>query len=138
MRQGQRALVVDDVESNALLLEIMLNNLGISDVSSAYDGPQAITMFDEALQAEAPYSLVLLDFIMPRMEGEAVVTHLRSKEMERGIAKADKAAIIMVTSLDSSADIMYTMSHCDCNDYIVKPVTPEMLRSVLAAQGILA
>ena len=138
MRQGLRALVVDDVESNALLLEIMLNNLGISDVSSAYDGPRAITMFDEALQAEAPYSLVLLDFIMPRMEGEAVVTHLRSKEMERGIAKADKAAIIMVTSLDSSADIMYTMSHCDCNDYIVKPVTPEMLRSVLAAQGILA
>lgn len=138
MRQGLRALVVDDVESNALLLEIMLNNLGISDVSSAYDGPRAITMFDEALQAEAPYSLVLLDFIMPRMEGEAVVTHLRSKEMERGIAKADKAAIIMVTSLDSSADIMYTMSHCDCNDYIVKPVTPEMLRSALVAQGILA
>ncbi len=138
MKQGRKALVVDDVESNALLLEVMLNNLGITDVSSARNGFQAIDLFEEAIQGEAPYSLILLDFIMPRMEGREVVTHMRSKEMERGIAKADKAIIIMVTSLDSSADIMHTMSHCDCSDYIVKPVTPEILRSVLAEQGILS
>jgi two-component system chemotaxis response regulator CheY len=137
MKKGHKALVVDDVETNALVLEVMLNNLGITDVSSAYNGRQALDMFDEALKGGTPYSLVLMDFIMPQMEGQEVVTHMRSQEKKRRRAKGDKAVIIMVTSLNSSADIMYTMSHCDCNDYIVKPIAPDMLRSVLSEQGIL-
>lgn len=132
-----KALVVDDVESNVFLLKIMLNDLGISDVSTAGDGSRALGLFGEALAKGAPYSLVLLDFIMPRMEGQDVVTHMREKEMEMGVGEDDKAKIVMVTSLDSSADIMYTMSHCDCDDYIVKPVSPEMLKSVLSAHGII-
>ena len=138
MEKAHRALVVDDVESNALLLEVMLNGLGISDVSTAYAGSQALGMFDDALAKEEPYSLVLLDFIMPQMEGQDVVMHMRAKEKEMGIGADGKAIIIMVTSLDSSADIMYTMSHCDCDDYIVKPVAPEILRSVLTNHGAIS
>ena len=139
MGRTHKALVVDDVESNALLLEIMLNNLGITDVSTAYDGSRALDMFGEALTGKAPYSLILLDFVMPLMEGQDVVMHMRAKEEQMGIgAYNNKAIIIMVTSLDSSADIMYTMSHCDCDDYIVKPVTPDMLRSVLTSHGVIS
>ncbi|HEY4743106.1 MAG TPA: response regulator [Desulfuromonadaceae bacterium] len=137
MEKAQKALVVDDVESNALLLEIMLNDLGIADVATANDGARALDMFSEELNGEAPYSLVLLDYIMPGMEGQDVVTHMRAKESELG-ANGNRALIIMVTSLDSSADIMYTMSNCDCDDYIVKPVTADMLRTVLVNHGIIS
>lgn len=137
MEKIHKALVVDDVESNALLLEILLNDVGVSNVSTAYDGLRALDMFSEALAAAEPYTLVLLDYIMPQMEGQDVVMHIRAKEQEMGVGPNGKAVIIMVTSLDSSADIMYTMSHCDCDDYIVKPVAPDILRSVLTSHGII-
>src|SRR6266508_797937 len=66
-----KILVVDDTAQNRRLMEAVLTPLGHS-VSSAASGPEALEMI-----AADPPDLVLLDVVMPEMDGYAVCRSLR-------------------------------------------------------------
>lgn len=70
--QPKRILLVDDHPKNLLVLEVHLQSLG-HQLSFAQGGPQAIELFD----TQAP-DLVLLDLVMPGVDGLAVLTHIRA------------------------------------------------------------
>ena len=86
-----RVLVVDDVEANVKLLEAKLSS-EYFDVLSAYNGRTALQIADSELP-----DVILLDLMMPEMDGFAVVAALQKEPRWRDIA------VIVITSRDLDA-----------------------------------
>jgi len=68
---ARRVLVADDDDSIRLLVSKLLTRKGF-EVTAASDGGEAI----EYLEGEAPFDLVLLDLMMPRVDGIGVIDHI--------------------------------------------------------------
>lgn len=138
MNRTIKTLVVDDSDLQADILESALNDLGITDIAKAVNGADAVQQFESALTGEAPYSLVFLDIVMPEMDGQEALKRLRTLERDSGISGKARTTIIMTTSLDSPADMIEALIEGDCNDYIVKPVERDNLRTILIKNCLLA
>jgi PAS domain S-box-containing protein len=85
-------------------------------VYAATDGPSAV----EAAQKHIP-DLILLDVIMPNMDGYAVIAALKNSEKTRDIP------IILVTGLSSVEDMEKGLAF-EIVDYIIKPFSPAMVK----------
>jgi adenylate cyclase len=100
-------LVVDDVPENVRLLGAVLAARGY-DVVSATDGPAALD-----LVGSANPDLVLLDVVMPQMDGYAVCRRLRARE---------ETAVLPVIMLTSSTGPEKTQAiEAGADDFIPKP-----------------
>ena len=73
-------LVVDDDENNRYTLTRKLAHAGYANVAVAADGPQALGML-----GAGKFDLVLLDVVMPGMDGFAVCERLKAKEATRDL-----------------------------------------------------
>jgi putative two-component system response regulator len=113
-RAGARLLIVDDEELNRELLEGMVECLG-HEAESARDGQEALTRLSPAID------LVLLDVMMPGMDGLEVARRIRI-DPEYG-----DLPIIMVTALANKADRLRAVE-AGANDFIAKPVDLTELR----------
>jgi adenylate cyclase len=102
-----RILVVDDVPENVRLLEAVLAPPGY-DVVSARDGRSALELIESAQP-----DLVLLDVVMPEMDGYAVCRHLRAH---------DETAVLPVIMITSSTGPERTQAiEAGADDFITKP-----------------
>ncbi len=88
------------------------------------NGPDAIALFNDALENEQPFDLITLDIAMPDMDGTEVLFQIRKIESEQSIPKQKQVKILMVTS-HSEIDDYITCLQAGCNDYIVKPFDME-------------
>ncbi|MEO5355588.1 MAG: response regulator, partial [Magnetococcus sp. XQGC-1] len=64
-----KILVVDDMVENRMLLSGFLSEFGQCDM--AVNGVEAVELVEAALAEEMPYNLILLDIMMPKMDGLA-------------------------------------------------------------------
>ncbi|PKO90039.1 MAG: diguanylate phosphodiesterase [Betaproteobacteria bacterium HGW-Betaproteobacteria-12] len=115
-------LAVDDIPDNLSTLADMLQELDVS-VRVASNGPTALRY---AALAPRP-DLILLDVMMPEMDGHAVLAELRARSETRDIP------VIFVTALDSAADEEAGLLE-GAADYIAKPIKPAVLRARVQAQ----
>jgi two-component system response regulator MtrA len=106
-----RILVVDDDIALAEMIGIVLDTEGFETVFCA-DGARAV----EAFRAERP-DLVLLDLMLPGMDGIEICTQVRR---ESGVP------IIMLTARTDTADVVRGLES-GADDYIVKPFNPKEL-----------
>ncbi|HZU90393.1 MAG TPA: PleD family two-component system response regulator [Stellaceae bacterium] len=104
-----RILVVDDIELNVKLLEAKLS-CEYYDVVRAYSGPEALAIAD----AEPP-DLVLLDVMMPRMDGFEVCRRLKSNPRTADVP------VVMVTALSDVASRVQGLE-AGADDFLTKPV----------------
>lgn len=115
----ERILVVDDEASIRRILETRLSMIGY-DVVTAADGEEALATF-----TKTDPDLVVLDVMMPKLDGYGVCQELR---------KESDIPIIMLTALGDVADRI-TGLELGADDYVVKPFSPKELeariRSVL-------
>jgi CheY-like chemotaxis protein len=113
---GSNILVVDDNELNRDLLSRRLRKEG-HRVEVAEHGLRALEML-----AAAPFDLVMLDIMMPEMNGYEVLERL----------KADPALchvpVIMITAVDDEASIVRCIG-LGAEDYMPKPFNPALLRA---------
>jgi two-component system, chemotaxis family, chemotaxis protein CheY len=138
MKKEIKTIIVDDEGVAGELLEIMLNRLGIRQITMATTGREAIDMFAAGLKNGSPYALLFLDILMPEMDGLQVLKQLRSAEEKEGIAAADRAVIIMTTALTTADTMIEALFDGNCNDYLVKPIGPAYLKEMLAKNGLIA
>jgi two-component system chemotaxis response regulator CheY len=131
MKRTQKTLVVDDDSLLTEILAIMLDSLGMKDAAKALNGPQALEQYEQALRAGSPFSLVLLDILMPGMDGQEVLKRMRAMEEQAGIPRDARSVIIMTTALHSPKDMMDALLDGDCTDYIVKPIDEGSLHGML-------
>ena len=104
-----RILIVDDHEDNIELLRARLEARGYV-IESAMDGEQALRCVDQS-----PPDLILLDVMMPRIDGFEVVRRLKANRSLPFIP------IILQTALDSTEHKVEGLD-AGADDYITKPI----------------
>ncbi len=109
-----RVLVVDDVPANVKLLEARLS-AEYFDVVTAMSGPEAL-----AICRAAACDIVLLDVMMPQMDGFEVCRRLKADPATHHIP------VIMVTALDQPSDRVRGLE-AGADDYLTKPVSETAL-----------
>jgi len=114
MSVASRILVVDDTPNNVTLLEDMLTARGYQ-VATARDGAEALAK----MAPDAP-DLVLLDVMMPGLDGFQVCERLRADAATRDIP------VIFLTALDGTFDKVRAFT-VGAVDYITKPFRSEEL-----------
>jgi two-component system chemotaxis response regulator CheY len=112
-------LIVDDDHKNRKLLKTMVADLG--ECTTVENGPDAISTFEKGWQDWRPFDVILLDIVMPEMDGKQVLLKIRDIESEKKIAQRHRVKIIMVTAL-SDKDTVMTCLQEGCDDYILKPL----------------
>ncbi len=111
--KDMRILVVDDEEIAAEHARIVLDEVGIK-ADTCYDGPTALQRLEVQHAKHEPYSLVLLDWKMPEMDGIAV-----AKEIRRRFDK--ETTVIILTSFNWD-DIMDEALHIGVDSFVAKPL----------------
>ncbi len=86
-----RALVVDDNETNRMILEELLLNWGMSP-QVVNSGEAALTELERAERENSSFAIALLDVMMPRMDGFELATRVRQRQAH------DAMRILMLTS----------------------------------------
>jgi len=117
---GMRVLVVDDSERVRKTLATGLHARGFA-VETAADGAEAL-----ALLNGLPFDLVVLDLMMPRVDGTQVLQSLRSKTA--------KPRILVLSARDQVQDRVDALN-LGADDYLVKPFAFDELLARLLALG---
>ncbi|MGK0288945.1 MAG: two-component system chemotaxis response regulator CheY [bacterium] len=125
-----KILIVDDNEMNLQLLRKILEKYVDSEIHSANNGLEAIDQFELAHKTGRPFDCVLLDIIMPEVDGRTALKAMREIERELDVPRKDQSTVAMVTSLDDRHNMLLTHQE-GCNHYIVKPITKEKLDKLL-------
>ena len=115
-------LAVDDVPENLSTISEMISDLDV-EIRVATNGPTAIRF----ASLEPRPSLILLDVMMPGMDGHEVLKKLRAQPETRDIP------VIFVTALDSTLDEETGLNE-GAVDYVTKPIKPAVLRARVLAQ----
>src|SRR5436190_21911642 len=102
-------LVVDDLATNRNLVSRRFERAGF-EVIEAESGAVALNLI-----SKRSFDLVLLDILMPEMDGIEVLDRIRATH------SAGSLPVIMLTAKADSADIVHALEH-GANDYFVKPV----------------
>jgi CheY-like chemotaxis protein len=105
----KKILLVDD-SPTILMMEQMILSKGPYDLIVAQDGEEGVA---KAL-AEAP-DLILMDVVMPRLDGFGAVERLRAHPATREVP------IVMITTRSEAQNVEAGFSS-GCNDYITKPL----------------
>lgn len=114
-----RLLVADDDLTSRQMLQAMLTKWGF-EVAAVRDGHEAW----QALNAPDPPKLVILDWVMPGMDGLEVVRKLREQKED------EPHYVIILTSRDEKKDIAKALN-AGANDYLTKPFDVDELQARL-------
>ena len=120
MDERARILIVDDEPFNVDYLEQELEDLGC-ETASAQNGREAL----EQVAVEAP-DVILLDIMMPEMDGFQVLAHLKANETWRDIP------VIVISALDDMSSIVKGIE-MGAEDYLPKPFDPVLLKARIGA-----
>ena len=123
------ALAVDDVAANRKLVRLFLAKVG-GDVVVAGDGVEALEMM-----RSRDFDVVLCDIQMPKMNGLDCVRHLRSWEVEEGLAPAGRMRVCAFTALASVADAQRCLD-VGMDGVLTKPLTRLKLNAMLSSLGV--
>jgi two-component system cell cycle response regulator len=104
-----RVLIVDDIQTNVRLLEARLS-AEYFHVRTANSGPDAL-----AIVAEGQTDIVLLDVMMPGMDGFEVCERIKSDP------RTAHVPVVMITALDQPSDRVRGLG-CGADDFLTKPV----------------
>jgi DNA-binding response OmpR family regulator len=104
-----RILVVDDLATNRNLLSRRFERAGFK-VIEAESGPVALDLI-----AKQSFDVVLLDILMPEMDGIEVLKRIRASHSQVSLP------VIMVTAKAENEDVVQALAQ-GANDYILKPV----------------
>jgi adenylate cyclase len=114
-------LIVDDNEDNRYTLQLMLETDGHERIASAAGGNEAIALIEKE-----KFSLILLDLMMPDLNGDEVLKVIKSDPDKRDIS-------VVMISADTNADKVSQCIELGADDYLPKPFNPTILRARIGA-----
>jgi len=118
-------LIVEDDEVTSYMLEFLLQREGYT-VTKAMDGKEAYRLIDNS----KPFDIVLLDIMVPYINGFELVTHIRS------LSAWNKTPVLMLSGKSQEKDIIKALDS-GATDYIVKPFQPgEVLARIRKATSV--
>src|ERR687889_1258600 len=118
-----RILIVEDDPAVSDVVEHALSREGV-ETETASDGERAL----ESLHAAKPFDLVVLDVMLPGMDGISVCQELRNSD-----SPSTDAPVVMLTARDDEMSIVVGLE-VGADDYVTKPFRPRELVSRVRAQ----
>ena len=118
---GPRLLVVDDNEDNRYTLIMRLEIEGYSNIAIAEDGEQALELL-----GSQDFDLVLLDVMMPKVDGYQVLQQLKAD------GRLHNIPVIMISALNE-IDSVVRCIELGAVDYLSKPFNPVLLKARVGA-----
>lgn len=129
-----RFLIVEDEFVARRVLTRFLQPYGTVEV--AVDGEEALDAVRAAIEERAPYSLVCLDVLMPKMDGHITLEKIHELERSRGIPLGTGAKIVMTTALSDPRTVMAAFKE-NVDAFLVKPIDHDKLLETLRKVGII-
>ncbi len=114
--RGEKVLIVDDIETNRLVLEEIIKDMGCSPIL-AESGEEAL----ELAQSKLP-ELILSDISMPGMDGYELCRRLKK------LKDTNQIPIVFISAFDDPMDIVEGFL-LGGEDYITKPFIPEVVQA---------
>ncbi|KAL0221058.1 hypothetical protein RCL1_000912 [Eukaryota sp. TZLM3-RCL] len=128
-----QVLVVDDSKMNVTLLQGMLKKLDVLS-DAAFDGEQAIEVFGERLRDDSKdsYKLVIMDILMPKLDGIEATIAIRSIEKSRSL-EVKRRTVVVALSAHALQDerLLKDMNMAGFDLMLKKPITLSQLRHVV-------
>ncbi|NTW98670.1 MAG: response regulator [Geobacteraceae bacterium] len=118
--RGMRVLVVDDNAAAREIFSAMLTSFTFR-VTAMDSGAAALAEIRRGAAESDPYALVLMDWMMPEMDGFETIRHIR-----RDDTISQPPAIIMVTAFGGD-ELCQKIKQLDNTDFLTKPVQPSTL-----------
>ena len=118
---GAALLIVDDIDDKIFTLTRRLARQGYPNLTSAVDGRQALELLNSK-----PFDLVLLDIMMPNVNGYEVLAQMKASVSLRHIP------VIMISAIDE-IDSVIRCIELGAEDYLPKPFNPTLLRARVGA-----
>jgi len=126
-RNRRRVLIVEDRPPDVRLTKRALKRAGYDvDVDVAENGREAL---DRLANGAPKPDLILLDWMMPLVNGEEVLESMRADPKLRGMP------VVVLTTSASEGDVA-TAYDKGCNAYLTKPVDPEEFQKTIESMGL--
>lgn len=123
--KGKRILIVDDYALNLDLLSEYLQITG-AKIDKAMSASEALNLIQSAKKSSIPYDIVLIDYAMPKMDGEAMSVKILENQNKYGNPKR-----ILVTALGKKKNFEFLSKSGFCT-HLFKPIYPDILISNIA------
>jgi signal transduction histidine kinase/CheY-like chemotaxis protein len=122
--RGVKVLIVDDNRTNRRILEGMLKRWEMKS-TSVENGEEALTQLSSAQSVGDPFTVILADMHMPKMDGFSLIEQIRKKP------ELSTAIIMMLTSAGHRGDGT-RCQELDVAAYLLKPIRQSELREAIA------
>ena len=129
---AMKALVVDDDFDVRMLYSRVLS--GIAECETVDSGEEACKSVSVALDAHAPFNLILLDIMMPGIDGLEALRKIRMIESEKGILPGNGSKVIMVSGISNSKYVLRAFQD-QCEAYLIKPFKMNCLFETMKGLG---
>ena len=128
--RGMKVLAVDDNESARNVIADYLASYTFK-VSQAVDGKDAMIAVQEADMSGAPFDLVVMDYMMPEMDGITAAAKIRH---DLGLSKVP--VIIMATAYGEDSVVKRATQEAEVDGFLVKPINQSLLfEAIMEAFG---
>ena len=129
-----KSLIVDDDHKNRKVLKAMVAELGECEAVDC--GRNAVSAFKKAWEIWRPFNLILLDILMPEIDGIQVLRKIREIEIDKNILVPHRVKIIMVSAL-SEKEVVFDCLRNGCDDFLVKPIDDQLLFKKIKKLGLI-
>lgn len=129
-----RVLIADDDSNSAKVISLYLARYGECTVVT--DGLQAVSAVMDAYRMNSIYDLLVLDVMMPNLDGTQALDAIRDYEASLGIPEEKRLRVIIISAL-SSDSIRAEVYSKGCLLYMRKPVNFEVLQRILQDEHLI-
>ena len=112
-------LIVDDSLTSRNHIKHVLNNMGLSGITAAEDGQEAINLIKDHF-----YDLIVTDYNMPHVDGEALVNYVRNESQQASVP------ILMITS-EQNESRLKSVRQSGVSAMCDKPFDHRLIRSLI-------
>jgi two-component system chemotaxis response regulator CheY len=129
-----KCLLVDDDELEREMIAQYLDGVAACDM--AVNGREAVDKFKAAHDEGSPYDLLIMDIMMPEMDGHAAGREIRRFEREKGISMVNQVKILILSALNTPMDAMESFMAAQSAAHLSKPIGKDKLREALSKLGL--
>jgi two-component system, chemotaxis family, chemotaxis protein CheY len=130
-----KVLIVEDDFTSRKLVQSILSGYGTCDIAT--DGTEAVEAFVAARNEGAPYNLICMDIMMPKMDGHEALARIKDIEKEKGVSHDKEVKVIMTTALGDPKNVFQALYKEKAVTYLVKPITKQRLLDEVRTLGLL-
>ncbi|KGE73844.1 response regulator [Spirochaeta lutea] len=130
-----KVLVAEDDFGSRKVISTLLREIPGVVLDLVVDGNEALEAFKLAWQEKKPYNLILMDIMMPGLDGQEALVQIRDVEKTMGLRQKDEVRAIMVTALEDPSNVIQAFNKGGATGYLIKPIQRDSLFEEIRKAG---